>query len=317
MTNDGSGNNRKYFLYNGHGDVIQLTNSTGDVIKTYDYDAFGNEKNIDANDTNVFRYCGEYFDKETGTIYLRARYYDPSLGRFITQDTYLGKANDPSSLNYYTYCGNNPVNAWDPSGHIIKVSGNESNQNVILGYLQKLTNNELVIVDGEVGIAKYNSDTKNPKIFGDILLYRMIVSKKTCTVKIGGADSGNSFRYSSAKKASNGKGSDGTVYFNPTSNNPLIETLDPQTGTVSPSNRPHEIGLGHELIHADRAMRGVTIPLNKTTSQTYTDAIGNKVTEIGVRCEELATVGISGNTNNDITENDLREEQGQNPRGAY
>ena len=35
----------------------------------------------------MFRYCGEYFDKETGTIYLRARYYDPEIGRFITEDS--------------------------------------------------------------------------------------------------------------------------------------------------------------------------------------------------------------------------------------
>ena len=51
---------RKYYLFNGHGDIIQLTNISGSVIKNYDYDAFGNEKNIDNNDVNVFRYCGEY-----------------------------------------------------------------------------------------------------------------------------------------------------------------------------------------------------------------------------------------------------------------
>ncbi|WP_133051146.1 RHS repeat-associated core domain-containing protein, partial [Ruminiclostridium hungatei] len=73
----GEGANRRYFLYNGHGDTVQLTSTTGSSIKVYDYDAFGVEKNIDPEDTNLFRYCGEYFDKETGTIYLRARYYNP------------------------------------------------------------------------------------------------------------------------------------------------------------------------------------------------------------------------------------------------
>ncbi len=47
-----------YYLYNGHGDVVQLTNSSGTVIKNYAYDAFGVEQNIDDNDTNPFRYCG-------------------------------------------------------------------------------------------------------------------------------------------------------------------------------------------------------------------------------------------------------------------
>jgi Predicted transcriptional regulators len=61
---------------------------------------------------------GEYYDKETGTIYLRARYYDPEIGRFVTEDSYWGEANDPLSLNYYLYCNGNAVNQIDPSGHL-------------------------------------------------------------------------------------------------------------------------------------------------------------------------------------------------------
>ncbi|MGI6668769.1 MAG: RHS repeat-associated core domain-containing protein [Acetivibrionales bacterium] len=113
---DGAGS-RKYYLYNGHGDVIQLTDISGNVIKNYDYDAFGNELNIDNMDTNPFRYCGEYFDKETGTIYLRARYYDPATSRMLTEDSYWGDIRDPLSLNLYTYCKNNPILYFDPSGH--------------------------------------------------------------------------------------------------------------------------------------------------------------------------------------------------------
>lgn len=59
---------------------------------------------------------GVYFDKETGTIYLRARNYDARIGRFITEDSFRGNTNDPLSLNLYTYCTNNPVMYWDPSG---------------------------------------------------------------------------------------------------------------------------------------------------------------------------------------------------------
>ena len=61
------------------------------------------EKNPDENDTNPFRYCGEYFDKESGSIYLRNRYYTPSNGRFITEDPIC------SGSNWYTYCNGNPV----------------------------------------------------------------------------------------------------------------------------------------------------------------------------------------------------------------
>ena len=106
-----------YYTQNAHGDVVNLTDETGKVTKTYTYDAFGVEKNIDENDTNAFRYCGEYFDKETGTIYLRARYYNPSNGRFISRDSFAGKLNDPLSLNLYTYCANNPIYLVDESGN--------------------------------------------------------------------------------------------------------------------------------------------------------------------------------------------------------
>ncbi len=92
--------------------MVQLTQTNGTITKNYDYDAFGIEKDIDQNDTNPFRYCGEYYDTETGTIYLRARYYDPSVGRFISEDP-IG-----DGLNWYTYAGNNPIMFIDPSGFI-------------------------------------------------------------------------------------------------------------------------------------------------------------------------------------------------------
>jgi RHS repeat-associated protein len=83
----------QFYLYNGHGDVVNLTNSSGTVVKTYDYDAWGVERNSLATDTNLFRYCSEYFDKETGNYLLRARYYTPGTGRFMTADTYWNTQN--------------------------------------------------------------------------------------------------------------------------------------------------------------------------------------------------------------------------------
>jgi RHS repeat-associated protein len=107
-----------YYTQNAHGDVVNLTDKDGKVTKRYRYDAFGVEKNIDENDANAFRYCGEYYDKETATVYLRARYYDPDIGRFMSRDSVTGKNEDPLSLNLYTYCANNPIYYSDPTGHI-------------------------------------------------------------------------------------------------------------------------------------------------------------------------------------------------------
>jgi len=84
----GSSNSRKHYTSDGHGNITNLINNSGLVVKTYDYDAFGVEENIDSADTNPFRYCGEYYDSEINQIYLRARYYSPELGRFNQQDTH-------------------------------------------------------------------------------------------------------------------------------------------------------------------------------------------------------------------------------------
>ena len=116
----GDGTEQQYYIKNPHGDVVQLTDDSGKVIKDYEYDSFGNEVNPDKKDENPFRYCGEYYDRETETIYLRARYYQPYLGRFLTRDTYTGEEDDPLSLHLYTYCGNDGVNKADPSGNIFE-----------------------------------------------------------------------------------------------------------------------------------------------------------------------------------------------------
>lgn len=104
-----SGGNTDYMFKNGHGDVVNLVRN-GQIVKTYDYDAYGTEKNPDPNDTNPFRYCGEYFDNETGQLYLRNRYYNPSIGRFITEDPIK------DGINWYGYCSGNPVIFIDPFG---------------------------------------------------------------------------------------------------------------------------------------------------------------------------------------------------------
>ena len=87
-----------------------MTDKNGKVIKTYEYDSFGNEVKPDSKNENPFRYCGEYYDKETEEIYLRARYYKPEVGRFLTRDTYTGEEDEALSLHLYTYCENDGIN---------------------------------------------------------------------------------------------------------------------------------------------------------------------------------------------------------------
>lgn len=107
-----------YYVYNGHGDVIELQSSGGGIVNEYDYDIFGNPtlENEAEGKENPYRYAGYYWDKETGYYYLRTRYYDPEIARFITEDSFTGYYDDPLSLNLYTYCMNSPINYWDPDG---------------------------------------------------------------------------------------------------------------------------------------------------------------------------------------------------------
>jgi len=103
-------NENGYYVYNGHGDVVSIVDGNGLITKTYDYDAFGVETDKNETDLNPFRYCGEYTDLETGSIYLRARYYNPVTGGFMSEDPIR------DGLNWYIYANNNPVRYGDRDG---------------------------------------------------------------------------------------------------------------------------------------------------------------------------------------------------------
>jgi RHS repeat-associated protein len=94
-----------------------MVDESGNIVNSYKYDEWGNLLFKDEQVYNPIRYAGEYFDEESGLYYLRARYYDPTIGRFISKDSYEGDITNPLSLNLYTYVENNPLIYIDPSGH--------------------------------------------------------------------------------------------------------------------------------------------------------------------------------------------------------
>ena len=83
------------------------------IRKTYHYDAFGAIKDETGEISNRLTFTGQMYDGETGQYYLRARFYNPLIGRFTQEDIYRG-----DGLNLYVYCANNPVVYYDPSGYI-------------------------------------------------------------------------------------------------------------------------------------------------------------------------------------------------------
>jgi RHS repeat-associated protein len=105
-----------FYVYDGGGSVRQLTDSTGKVTDEYEYDAYGNSFTKSGTTPNNYLYRGEQYDSDLGLYYLRARYYNPSTGRFLSRDPENGKAKFPASLHKYLYAGGDPVNRIDPCG---------------------------------------------------------------------------------------------------------------------------------------------------------------------------------------------------------
>ncbi len=106
-----------YYHYNSHGDVVAISDGNGQELNNYAYDTWGNVISKTEGMSNPYQYSGEPYDEKTGFYYLRARYYDPKVGRFISEDTYKGAVDNPLSLNRYAYVENNPLAYIDPSGH--------------------------------------------------------------------------------------------------------------------------------------------------------------------------------------------------------
>jgi RHS repeat-associated protein len=101
-----------YYDADGNGSITSLTNATGALAQTYTFDSYGNTTNSSGSLTNPFQYAAREFDSETNLYYNRARYLDPSTGRFLNEDPKKTTA----EFNFYRYALNSPLNFTDPLG---------------------------------------------------------------------------------------------------------------------------------------------------------------------------------------------------------
>ena len=122
-SNGGSTFTTYYYLRNAQNDIVKIIDGSGNTVVQYTYDSWGKpisttgslSATLGAN--QPFRYRGYVYDTETGWYYLQSRYYDPSVGRFISADVLLSTGQGVIGHNSYAYCGNNPISRSDPSGY--------------------------------------------------------------------------------------------------------------------------------------------------------------------------------------------------------
>ncbi|QIB70017.1 RHS repeat-associated core domain-containing protein [Aminipila butyrica] len=270
-----------YYLQNSNGDVTKLLDCDGKVIKDYQYEPFGKDiegrKNTFGDNyfqskwkeevedqalNNPYKYTGQYQDQENGNYYLRARYYDPSIQRFTQEDSYPGSVMEPGSLNWYAYCGNDPINNIDPSGYkTVKVQSNGK---------------------APTGLKK-----------GDIVKtaggnYKITGVNKNGSYKSEKVKSGNSSSSSSNKSTSSGgssKGSSVSVTVTLKNGTTVKATLKNGVTTLTNGSRPPEGAVVHTA-SGDYRMSGgsgkkVSPYANLNTLGTVTSSMGTGITALG------------------------------------
>jgi len=157
-----------YYLTNLQGDVTGITDSTGTLVVSYTYDAWGKPLSITGSmaDTlgvlNPLRYRGYVYDTETGLYYLQSRYYNPEIGRFINVDSFVATGQGLLGYNMFAYCGNNPISRYDPTGKrycevSVELTGGRTSTNITSDGLGR-SDELLALCTTELGQLNRNQD---------------------------------------------------------------------------------------------------------------------------------------------------------------
>ena len=321
---DGANGSKYFYNFNAHGDVLGAVGGLNSTAQTrYTYDAFGNSSKTGTSE-NPFGYFGQYHDAETGLIYLRARYYDPNAGRFISEDPVR------DGMNWYAYAANNPVTFVDPTGLVIQFNGVVDKDDVRFKTLQDLTDDELYLEYDEINNVTYVRYTMNKaarRMTGTSLVRRVIDHKRTCKIIDTNCMTGYTYHTSHEGAQTPGVGSDVLID---------LDFDSPGKYYVVRNRKVQEeigktfIELGHELIHALRAMNG-NMKFDKygvygTPWRAWSFFGFQFDTTATADQDELDTVGINYNGEEgghypasewQMTENALRKENGEPPRVTY
>ena len=249
----------------------------------------------------------------------------------MAMDWVKGWVTAPQTITQYTYVLNNPILYVDPSGMILQLfGGTEEQRAAVLSYMNTLSCDTLSV--DQNGIILIVGRAVSPELSAGTELIRRIVDNHNFTAVVGFDDDNGFFTvpnettafvlYHKSFSRRPGSGSGTKILFDPFGSVEVPTTG--ADGIVRNEDTPLYIALAHELIHADRAMRGVWISGFRTDHRYRVD---RRVGFLGIHYsiyetvrtpdEELAVIGLRYNRSEDITENQIHSEHGLPLRGAY
>ena len=342
-----------HYLHDDLGSPVRLVDGIGSELDVFGFDEFGVPLHDNQNTNLSISFTGYQLDSIVGLLLSPSRAYSPESGRFVSEDTHwkpynrvYGNFNQfvpnaeaiRQSGNLYDYAIGNPLKFIDLMGTEIVLTGTEAEQQIILNELNNLvgsTGNNPILsttTNANGNVVVYFAQPPNPNFPQSTELVDRLINNEfqtTIQVRTGRGNAFGNLNDNMFQEGGNrGSGYGGTVFFNPESaltTVPTILTVCPNTGFVRPEVRPNFIGLGHELIHAERATRGALFPFEESADKTILTGTRrhwifwrrNVYETRNMPLEEWATIGVGFNDECDITENNLRSEHGLNQRAAH
>ena len=180
LTIKGGVEEEAYLNHDHLGSVISITGKTGEIEERFDYDAWGMRRDVESRSllsdyhpkVSNYGYTGQEHLDNLSLIHMNGRVYDPTIGRFLSADTYVQDPTNLQSLNRYSYVWNNPLNATDPSGFFSLSINSALNSfgRAMYGVMQGVSNPAKSITSAGNHLSKWTKSPSNQRLVVSIAI---------------------------------------------------------------------------------------------------------------------------------------------------